>query len=106
MKFEQIRNATIVLEYADKRFLVAPWLAPQGSNGTFKELGMEKEVISSKHNELAMPICSLPKSVAEILNGVDYYIITHIHPDHIDMYPDGKVGKDLKHIRRFWCKIW
>ena len=59
MKFEQIRNATIVLEYADKKFLVDPWLAPQGSNGTFKELGMEKEVISSKHNELAMPICSL-----------------------------------------------
>ena len=42
MKFEQIRNATIVLEYADKKFLVDPWLAPQGSNGTFKELGMEK----------------------------------------------------------------
>ena len=43
MKFEQIRNATIVWEYADKKFLVDPWLAPQGSNGTFKELGMEKE---------------------------------------------------------------
>ena len=97
MQFEQIRNATIVLEYADKKFLVDPWLAPQESNGTFKELGMEKEVICAAHNELAMPICSLPKSVAEILNGVDYYIITHIHPDHIDMYPDGTVGKDLNH---------
>jgi L-ascorbate metabolism protein UlaG (beta-lactamase superfamily) len=97
MKFEQIRNATIILDYAGKKFLVDPWLAPQGSNGTFKELGMEKEVICPEHNELAMPICSLPKSVAEILNGVDYYIITHIHPDHIDMYPDGTVGKDLNH---------
>ena len=97
MKFEQIRNATIVLEYADKKFLVDPWLAPQGSNGTFKELGMQSEAICAEHNELAMPICSLPKSVAEILNGVDYYIITHIHPDHIDMYPDGTVGKDLNH---------
>lgn len=56
MKFEQIRNATIALEYADKKFLVDPWLAPQGSNGTFKELGMEKEVICPEHNELAMPI--------------------------------------------------
>lgn len=42
MKFEQIRNATIILDYAGKKFLVDPWLAPQGSNGTFKELGMEK----------------------------------------------------------------
>ena len=36
MQFEQIRNATIVLEYAGKKFLVDPWLAPKGSNETFK----------------------------------------------------------------------
>ena len=97
MQIEQIRNATIIMDYAGKKFLVDPWLAPQGSNGTFKELGMQSEAICAEHNELAMPICALSKSVAEILNGVDYYIITHIHPDHIDMYPDGTVGKVLNH---------
>lgn len=97
MQFEQIRNATIILDYAGKKFLVDPWLAPQGSNGTFKELGMQSEAICAEHNELAMPICALPKSVADILNGIDYYIVTHIHPDHIDMYPDGTVGKVLNH---------
>ncbi|MBR2273666.1 MAG: MBL fold metallo-hydrolase [Alphaproteobacteria bacterium] len=97
MQFEQIRNATVILDFAGKKFLVDPWLAPQGSNGTFKELGMEKEAICAGHNKFAMPICALPKLVAEILNGVDYYIITHIHPDHIDIYSDGTVGKDLNH---------
>ena len=97
MQIEQIRNATIIMDYAGKKFLVDPWLAPQGSNGTFKELGMQSEAICAEHNELAMPICALPKSVADILNGIDYYIVTHIHPDHIDMYPDGTVGKVLNH---------
>ena len=97
MKFEQIRNATIILEYDNKKFLIDPWLAPKGTMGTFKDSGMTKETIDPKHNEIAMPICDLPKSINEILNNIDYYILTHIHPDHIDIMPDGTVGKYLNH---------
>lgn len=42
-----------------------------------------------------MPICPLPTTVDEILADVDYYIVTHIHPDHIDMEMDGTVGNVL-----------
>jgi len=31
----------------------------------------------------------------DILAGVDCYLVTHIHPDHIDMAPDGTVGAPL-----------
>ena len=33
--------------------------------------------------------------VADILTGVDAYIVTHVHPDHIDMAADGSVGAPL-----------
>lgn len=42
-----------------------------------------------------MPFYDLPMSVEEILQGVDYYVVTHIHPDHIDMAMDGTVGAPL-----------
>lgn len=33
--------------------------------------------------------------MADILAGVDAYIVTHVHPDHIDMADDGSVGAPL-----------
>ena len=97
MRFEQVRNATVIIDYAGKRFLVDPWLADKDSNGTFADLGMQRETVAAEHNTIAMPINDLPKPINEVLKGVDYYIITHIHPDHIDMLPDGRVGENLGH---------
>ena len=31
MKITQIRNATLIIEYAGKRFLIDPMLGPKGS---------------------------------------------------------------------------
>lgn len=42
-----------------------------------------------------MPFYDLPMPMEEILAGVDYYLVTHIHPDHIDMSMDGTVGAHL-----------
>ena len=42
-----------------------------------------------------MPIFDLPASVEEILRGVDYYVVTHIHPDHVDISHDGTLGAPL-----------
>lgn len=44
---------------------------------------------------IPMPMCALPEPAGEILKGVDYYVVTHIHPDHVDMAPDGTVGRML-----------
>ena len=45
-----------------------------------------------------MPLFGLPESVESILAGVDAYILTHIHPDHIDMdMAQGTIGAPLDH---------
>lgn len=38
MKIQQIRNATIIIEYAGKRFLVDPMLGEKGSFAPFRSL--------------------------------------------------------------------
>lgn len=83
MIFEQIRNATIRIHYNGTTFLIDPWLAPKGSMGSFYDLG-ENAQVHPEQAFLKMPLCDLPKPVEEILAGVDAYIITHIHVDHID----------------------
>ena len=42
-----------------------------------------------------MPMCALPMPVKDILRGVDAYVITHVHPDHLDIEADGTVGRVL-----------
>ena len=42
-----------------------------------------------------MPLYGLPESVDDVLKGVDCYIVTHLHPDHIDLGGDGTVGAPL-----------
>lgn len=38
MKIQQIRNATIIIEYSGKRFLVDPVLGEKGSSAPFRSL--------------------------------------------------------------------
>ena len=33
--------------------------------------------------------------LADVLSGVDAYVLTHLHPDHFDMAADGTVGAKL-----------
>lgn len=95
MKLTQIRNATNRLEYAGKTFLIDPWLSPRHVL-TFVDIpGMPFHVPNPAKEHMAMPFYDLPMSVKEILQGVDYYLMTHIHPDHIDMAADGTVGAPL-----------
>ncbi len=96
MKIKQIRNATLRVEYGGKVFLVDPWLAERWRMGCMADIPGRPFRIPDPAKELIpMPICGLPEPVAKILGGVDYYIVTHIHPDHIDMSPDGTVGSLL-----------
>lgn len=74
MKITQIRNATVIIEYSGKRFLVDPMLGAKGSFAPFPLTG----------NSLRNPLMELPMPVEEILQGIDAVIITHTHLDHID----------------------
>lgn len=93
MKITQIRNAAIKLEYAGRVFLIDAWLADKGSMGRFADYPYRP--IRPEMENIPMPIHGLPMSIEKILDGVEAYVLTHIHPDHIDMEPDGGIGRIL-----------
>ena len=96
MKLTQIRNATNRLEYAGKTFLIDPWLMPKHQFSFVDVPGMPYHVPDKVKEHLPMPFYDLPMALKEILDGVDSYLVTHIHPDHIDIsMDDGTVGAPL-----------
>lgn len=70
----QIRNATIVVDYAGVRFLVDPMFADPGAYPGFPGSAM---------SHLRNPLVPLPVSVAD-LTASDAVIVTHTHIDHWD----------------------
>jgi L-ascorbate metabolism protein UlaG (beta-lactamase superfamily) len=93
MNIQQIRNATVRINYGGKSFLIDPWLMDKDAMGCFADTPF-RCVDQSKEN-IPMPMCALPMPVKDILRGVDAYVITHVHPDHLDIEADGTVGRVL-----------
>ena len=86
MKIKQIRNATIIVTYAGKKFLIDPMLGEKGIYPPFP----------ATHNQhLNNPIVELPVSMEEILD-VDAVIVTHMHIDHFDPVAMEVIPKDMK----------
>lgn len=85
IQIQQIRNATVKANYNGKIFLIDPWLAPKGAMGSFNSLNTGFNPVDPERANIPMPMCELPFSIKEILDGVDYYILTHVHPDHFDL---------------------
>ncbi|GFZ30043.1 UPF0173 protein YddR [Clostridium zeae] len=86
MKIKQIRNATIVVQYAGNRFLIDPVLGDKGSFPPFP---------NSMRQDQANPLVSLPTSIDELIN-VDAVIVTHLHKDHFDDAAKEILPKDIK----------
>lgn len=102
MKLTQIRNATNKLSYNGITFLIDPWLMPKHQFSFVDIPGRPFHVPEPVKEQLPMPFYDLPLPVASILENVDAYIVTHLHPDHIDIAPDGSVGAPLdKHLPLF-----
>lgn len=98
MKIQLIRNAMVKITFGGQVFLVDPWLAEKGTLGTFRMMeAMGFRPVVPEQWDIPMPMCALPFPKEDILAGVDAYIVTHLHPDHIDMAPDGTVGAPLDH---------
>ena len=85
MKIHQIRNATIVVTYNDKRFLIDPWLMPKGFMPGFE---------GAMNSEVRQPRVDLPISVDKIVD-VDAVILTHFHPDHFDEFAVNALDKNI-----------
>ena len=87
MNITQIRNATIVVEYANKKFLIDPMLAEKGTYPPFP---------NTIRQDTFNPLVSLPTSIDNILEGLDAVIITHLHLDHFDDVAKNILPKDIK----------
>lgn len=74
MKITQIRNATLLIEYADTTFLIDPMLAEKEAWPGFA---------GTARSHLRNPMTPLPVKVDDLLN-VDIVIVTHTHMDHWD----------------------
>ena len=82
MNLRLIRNATLVLDYAGHRILIDPYFAP-------------KLTLPSYTGKSLNPLVDLPLSPAEILEGVEWIIVSHLHSDHFDTTAQALVPKTL-----------
>lgn len=85
MKIQQVRNATLVIEYAGRKFLVDPILAEKGAQPGFE---------GTANSHLRNPLVELPMPIEELLQ-VDAVIITHTHEDHWDEAAKRMIPKNL-----------
>lgn len=85
MKIHQIRNATIIITYNDKRFLIDPWLMPKDFMPGFE---------GAMKSEVRQPRVDLPISIDKIVD-IDAVILTHFHPDHFDEFAVKALDKNI-----------
>lgn len=74
MKIQQLRNATIILEFGEYRVLVDPMLSPMHALPPLKFSG----------GMLRNPTVELPQEAAQALAGVTHCLITHCQKGHFD----------------------
>lgn len=86
MKITQIRNATIIIEYNNTKFLIDPWLMPKNFMPGFD---------TAVNANVRQPRVDLPFDIDKITK-VDAVIITHIHPDHWDEFAENALDKNIK----------
>ncbi|WP_163539558.1 MBL fold metallo-hydrolase [Gracilibacillus sp. YIM 98692] len=93
MNIQLIRNATIVVEYAGKKFLIDPMLAEKR---TLPAFGPAVGLPEAPRQEQNNPLVSLPTSIDNIIQDIDAVIVTHLHPDHWDKEAIEALPKDMK----------
>ncbi|MBN8199706.1 MBL fold metallo-hydrolase [Bacillus sp. NTK034] len=87
MNIQQIRNATLVVQYAGKKILIDPFLAEKGTYPPFP---------NSLRQDQNNPLTELPVSIDEIIHNVDAVIVTHLHLDHFDDAAKEALPKNIK----------
>ncbi|MFB9326383.1 MBL fold metallo-hydrolase [Paenibacillus aurantiacus] len=85
MKVTQIRNATLIVEYAGRTFLIDPLL---GEKGAYPPLA------DSIRQDQRNPLVDLPLPIDTIIKA-DAVIVTHLHRDHFDEAAKAVLPKHL-----------
>ncbi len=86
MQFQQIRGATVKLNFAGISFLIDPFFAPKDAYPPLE---------ACHHPNLRWPTVELPLPMQEIVKDIDAVIITHLHPDHLDEFAIKALPKNL-----------
>ena len=84
MKLHQLRNATMIIEYSGKRFLIDPMFAGVNEGEKIPLFGE------------SWPLHNLPLPPKDIIKNIDAVIITHLHVDHFDKFAQEILPKGIK----------
>lgn len=82
MQIRLIRSATLVVQVADVRLLIDPWLASKGEGKSYSGRGPS-------------PLVDLPCRVEELLNGIHAVLVSHLHSDHFDEVAQRMLPKSM-----------
>lgn len=82
MQIQLIRSATLRLSFGNRTFLIDPWFAEKGQGPSFA-------------GRVTSPLVDLPMLAAQILDGVDAVIISHLHCDHFDDAARAALDRDI-----------
>ena len=83
---QQIRNATVKIDFAGTTFLVDPMLSAKGEFPGFP---------GTYRSELRNPLVDLPLSAKDVLESVEAVVVTHTHTDHWDEAAQKAIPKSL-----------
>ncbi|QDH21933.1 MBL fold metallo-hydrolase [Saccharibacillus brassicae] len=87
MNIQLIRNATLIVRYAGKKFLIDPFLSEQGTLPAFP---------NAARTDQNNPLVGLPISIEDIVSDLDAVIVTHLHMDHWDDAAKAALPKGVK----------
>lgn len=85
VEIQQVRNATVKVNYAGTTFLIDPMLAKKGAYPGFE---------GTYNSHLRNPLVELPIPLEEVMQA-DAIIVTHTHPDHWDEVAQQRLPKNL-----------
>ncbi|SHN33643.1 MBL fold metallo-hydrolase [Chitinophaga sp. CF418] len=88
-----IRNAALVINYAGKKILVDPMLAPKDAYDSFTGAARN-------------PMVDLPLPVEDITKDIDLVLVTHTHRDHFDPVASQALDKSVKLINQPADKVY
>lgn len=86
LQLQQIRNATVKIDYGNTTFLIDPMLSEKGTYPGFE---------GTYRSTLRNPLVELTMSAQEVIDGVDAVIVTHTHLDHWDDAAQALLPKDM-----------
>jgi L-ascorbate metabolism protein UlaG (beta-lactamase superfamily) len=86
VEVQQIRNATVKIDYSGTTFLVDPMLSPKGAFPGFP---------NTYRSELRNPLVELPFSADDVMKSVDAVVVTHTHTDHWDDAAQRRIPKNM-----------